>query len=763
MLRSRVGIALVALVACQVDRGPSTKDIVGETYSPELAKRLDAALVAKGADYVPRTRHLTRSGAPKYTNRLILESSPYLLQHAHNPVNWYAWGDEAFEAARRLNRPVFVSIGYATCHWCHVMEEESFEDEAVARYINANYIAIKVDREERPDVDAVYITAVEQLSGRAGWPLNVWLTPDRVPFFGGTYFPPDDPAAKRPGFMTVLRELRGQYDASPEDVAKSAARIQALVRQELAGSFAGSAPSRAAIDAAMAEYRRLYDPVNGGLARVKSKFPSALPIRLLLRYHRRTGDAAVLEMAETTLQKMAAGGIYDHVGGGFHRYATDSKWLVPHFEKMLYDNAALAVAYLEAYQVTGKTAYADVARDIFEYVTRDMTSPAGAFYSATDADSETPSGERDEGWYFTWTTDEVDELLGAKRAYFVRQYFGMSARGNFEGRNVLHTPRPLEDVAKELRLDAKVAHALVGGATSEMYVARKQRPAPLLDDKIIAAWNGLMISAYARAALALGEDEYAAKAARAAEFVLAEMRVDGRLMRTYRAGEARGMAYLEDYAFVIGGLIDLFEATGERRWLDESIALCDVAREHYEDAAGGGFYRTANDAEELLARQKPNRDGALPSGNSVMALNLLRLYELTSAPVYRERADALLAAFGALFERNPRRLADMLLAVDYRTEAPAEIVIVVPNKRADAAALLVVLGETFVPNRVVAVVRAGEHAERIPLVEAKTAQGGKATAYVCERGACELPTSDPAVFRKQIAKVRVPAVGQKEQ
>jgi hypothetical protein len=501
--------------------------------SPEvLAAKLRAALVAKGAAYRPRTRHLNADGSPKYTNRLILESSPYLLQHAHNPVNWYPWGDEAFARAKREGKPIFLSVGYSTCHWCHVMEAESFEDEEIAGYLNQHYVAIKVDREERPDIDAVYMSAVQSLTGSGGWPMSVWLTPERAPFFGGTYFPPRDGVrGARQGFLTILMALADTYRSDPGRVTTEAAKLASAVRRELGGedpasmaSAGGQAPPDPAVIRVLVEQlQRAFDATNGGLQGAP-KFPSSLPIRLLLRYHRRTGDADALRMAILTLEKMAAGGIYDQIGGGFHRYSTDARWLVPHFEKMLYDNALLAVAFLEAHQVTGRADFARVARETLDYVLTEMTAPSGAFYSATDADSDDAEGK-----FFVWSEAEIRAVLGGGSAAdrFIR-YYGVTPAGNFDGRNILYVPRADE---KE--------RAALSGARAKLYAARARRIPPARDDKILAGWNGLMISALALGGRVLGEPRYTTAAERAAAFVLGTMRTGGLLARRLQ-GRSRG-------------------------------------------------------------------------------------------------------------------------------------------------------------------------------------------------------------------------------
>ncbi|MBI4169785.1 MAG: thioredoxin domain-containing protein [Acidobacteria bacterium] len=728
-------------------------------HPQELLERFEARLEEMGRAYRPRTRHLRPEGRAKYTNRLFLSSSPYLLQHAHNPVDWYPWGDEAFETARRIGRPVLLSVGYSTCHWCHVMEEESFEDEEIARFMNENYVAIKVDREERPDVDAIYMSAVQALTGGGGWPMTVWLTPDRKPFYGGTYFPArDGDRGARLGFLTLLGRLRAIYDEQPDRVAQSAAGLAEAIRQRLAPPpGGGSLPGADVLRAAAELYRARYDAAHGGLQGAP-KFPSSLPIRFLLRHQRRTGDRKSLEMAAMSLEKMAAGGMYDQVGGGFHRYSTDSRWLVPHFEKMLYDNALLAVAYLEGYQATGREGFARVAREILRYVERDMTSPEGAFYSATDADSLVPCGHREEGYFFTWTPAEIEKALGKENARIVSSCYGVTAQGNFEGRNILHVPRPLPELARELKLDPRRLGAILDEARESLYRVRAERPVPLRDEKILAAWNGLMISGNARAALVLGEERHARVAARAADFVLRNLQSDGRLLRSYKDGGARHNAYLDDYAFLTAGLLDLFEATGERRWLEEAIALDAVLESQYEDRTGGGFFMTSGDHEALLAREKPAYDGAEPSGNSVALMNLLRLHEFTTNDRYRRRAERAFKAFEPVLERSPSALSEMLLAVDFQLDTPKEIIIVTPPGPDGAEPLLAELRRAFVPNRILVVVSEGEQlaalSRIVPLVGGKLAREGKATAYVCERRVCELPTIDPGIFAKQIRKVR---------
>ncbi len=741
-MKAGAGVLAIALALPGIAETPPG----APPHDAALAARLDAAIKRRGAAYKPRTKHLGARGEPLYTNRLALESSPYLLQHAHNPVDWHPWGDEAFAAAKRLGRPVLLSVGYSTCHWCHVMEEESFEDVEIARYLNEHYIAIKLDREERPDVDSIYMTAVQALTGsHGGWPMTVWLTPDRRPFYGATYIPArDGDRGVQIGFLTLLGRLGTIYREQPERVAESAAEAVRVVGLSLAAQAPGEVPPPSILDEAARSAAARFDPVNGG-SKGAPKFPSGLPQRFLLRHHRRSGDAESLNMAATTLERMSRGGVYDQIGGGFHRYATDARWMVPHFEKMLYDNALLTMDYLEAFQATGREEFARVAREILRYVERDMTSPEGAFYSATDADSPSPAGKRGEGWFFTWTQGEIDAILGETRGKRVGAYFGVTAKGNFGGRNILHT----------LDAPAAVPRTALEDARGFLYAARRLRPPPLRDEKILTAWNGLMISAHARAALTLADDRYAARAARAASFLLLHLRREGRLLRSHVDGSARHNGYLDDYAFLIAGLLDLFEATGETLWLREALSLDAALERDFEDAERGGFFFTSHGHERLLAREKPAYDGAEPSGNSVAAMNLLRLHEFTTGDRYRRRAERVLGAFRAALEKSPLALAELLLAVDWRHDTPKEIVIVTPKSRAEAAPMLARLRATFLPNRILVVVAqrdAAALAKVVPLVEGKTARGGKATAYVCERRVCDVPTTDVEVFARQIGK-----------
>jgi len=697
----------------------------------------------RGEAYNPRTRHLDAKGQPVYTNRLFLQSSPYLLQHAHNPVDWHPWGDEAFDIARRLDRPVLLSVGYSTCHWCHVMEEESFEDEEIADYINENYISVKVDREERPDVDAIYMSAVQAISGQGGWPMTVWLTPDRQPFYGGTYFPArDGDRGASVGFLTLLKKIRESYDHRRDLVVRSAGELSRAVRQMLTPAGGDRLPMEAALEGAVAFSRTQFDPVNGGVGGAP-KFPSSLPVRLLLRHHRRTGDDKSLEMADLTLEKMAAGGIYDQIGGGFHRYATDARWRVPHFEKMLYDNALLVPAYIEGWQATGNPCLRQVAVNTLEYAAREMTSPPGAFYSATDADSLTPAGHREEGYYFTWTPAELDDVLGSEDARVAAAVYGVDAEGNFEGRSVLYLPRDMDASAKALGLSAGELSAATDRINAKLYAHRQKRPAPLRDDKILAAWNGLMISAFARGGTALEDPTYIQRAERAADFIWGRMVADRRLGRSYKDGTVSGNGFLEDYAFSIAAMLDLFEATADRLWLDRAMALDRTLAERFADSENGGFFMTADDHEVLIAREKPMLDGALPSGNAIAMMNLLRLHGLTLEPSYMERAEKGLRMFSTSIEAQPGAFGEMLMALEYYLHPPCQVIIVVPADQ-NSRRFMHRLRNTFLPGSLSMTVsedQAAGLARRAPLFKGKAAVEGKVTAYVCRNGACRLPAT----------------------
>jgi uncharacterized protein YyaL (SSP411 family) len=738
----------------------------------EVAELLAAVAASLPPTYEPRTRHLQPDGRARFANRLLAEGSPYLRQHAHNPVDWHPWGDEAFAKARALDRPVLLSVGYSTCHWCHVMEEESFEDEEIAAFVNAHYVAVKVDREERPDVDSVYMAAVQALSGHGGWPMTVWLTPDRQPFYGGTYFPPraGDRGA-RLGFIDLLGELarlwredRGRADRAATELVEHV-RAQLSAKAESEGA-AAPALGADALDSAYRYFTRAYDPRWGGLDRAP-KFPSNLPVRLMLRHWRRTGDAKALAMVEHTLAAMAAGGIRDHVGGGFHRYSVDAQWLVPHFEKMLYDNAQLACAYLEGWQASGRADFRDVAVETLDYVRREMTAPGGAFWSATDADSPVhdgsaplrgPAVRREEGWFHTWTPAELAKVLGEARARVFATAYGVTEEGNFEGRTVLHLPRPLAAVASALGMPVESLAKELTASREELYRARAMRPPPLLDDKIITGWNGLMISAFATAGFALARADYVAAATRAAEFVFARLVEGGRLRRSMResseaAPRELAPACLEDYATMIGASLDLLTATGGQVWLTRAVALASAANAALWDADHGGYFLAPKDAGPLFVREKPVQDLAIPSGNALMATHLRRLAVVSGDRAHERRADAVLEAFAGAVARTPPAFGEMLLAVDARLAKSLEIVAVGIDPV--ASPLLAPLRGRYLPHAVVLALppaEAAAGAEASPLFRGRVGGSAPATAvYVCVGETCGLPATNAADLQAQLA------------
>jgi uncharacterized protein YyaL (SSP411 family) len=738
--RAALLLSLAAALACRAraadpapSPAPSTEEnppAPGLAPSPALVKKLAAALAAKGPDFRPNTHHFDLRRRPLFTNRLILETSPYLLQHANNPVSWYPWGDEAFERARREKKPVLLSIGYSTCHWCHVMERESFEDVEIARYMNENYVAIKVDREERPDVDDVYMAAVELLTGSGGWPMTTVLTPERQPFFGGTYFP-------RRQFLDVLQQLRRVYDQDPQRVVKVATQLTRAVQESAQPARPEKVPGPEAIRSAVERLAGSYDSAHGGFGGAP-KFPTPVNLTLLGRYYRRTSDAQALKMLEHTLEEMAKGGIYDQLGGGFHRYSTDAQWLKPHFEKMLYDNAQLAIAYLEGWQLTGRADFAQVARETLDYVARDMTDPRGGFFSASDADSPGPGGEEIEGYYFTWTPGEIEGVLGTERSALAEATYGVTRRGDVEGRSILRRVKPVDGAALE-------------SARKELLAARSKRAPPPIDSKIVTGWNGLMISAFARAGFAFGEARYTKQATRAAGFLLGSVKAGEQIKRSWKDGKAQEDGFLDDYAALAQGLIDLYEATADSRWLTESIALQRALDARFRDASGG-YFLTPEGKQGLLAREKAAYDGVIPTGNSIAALNLLRLSELTGNEDYRKRALEILGAFASRIQAMPALLG----ALDWSLDQPLEVVVVLPRDNAGEP-LLQVLRRAYLPDAVRAIAAEGKdldaQARTVPLLESKRALKGRTTAYVCRKRVCDLPTPDPAVFARQLARI----------
>lgn len=676
---------------------------------------------------------------PHYTNRLVHETSPYLLQHAHNPVDWYPWDEEALRRAREENRPILLSIGYSACHWCHVMAHESFENEAIADLMNRHFVCVKVDREERPDLDAIYMAATLAMNqGQGGWPMTVFLTPDLQPFFAGTYFPPRD-GLGRAGFPTILSRIAQVWRKQPDDVRTQAADITDQLR-ESARPLLPMPVGRADITAAVAHFVSTFDPAFGGFSSAP-KFPAATALSLLLRHHRRTGDAHALQMVRTTLDAMAHGGIYDQIGGGFHRYSTDAHWLVPHFEKMLYDNALLARTYLEAFQVIGEPVYRRIATEVLDYVLREMTAPEGGFYSATDADS---GGE--EGKFYVWTPAEIAAILGKDDARVFCAYYDITESGNWEGRSIPNIRRTSAQVAAKLGMGAEALQVSLDRARPQVYEARRRRVPPGLDDKILTAWNGLMMSAMAEGYRILDERRYCDAAARAADFLLRTLiGPDGRLLRTYRSGVAHLNAYLEDYACLCEGLIDLYEAGGDARYLHEAVRLAERLPTDFADDESGAFCTTSQDHEALILRHREGMDGATPSGNAVAASALARLSFHLARNDLRRAAERAIAAYGKQIADYPYAFAKSLVVADLLLEGPVELALIGRPGEAEYEALRREVGRQHLPNRIIAHhdPAAGEPIG-LPLVQGKGLVDGRAALYICRNFTCQAPITDPA-------------------
>ncbi|MHC4666229.1 MAG: thioredoxin domain-containing protein [Planctomycetota bacterium] len=680
----------------------------------------------------------SQSTSHAYTNKLINESSPYLLQHAHNPVDWYPWGDEALERAKREDKPIFLSIGYSTCHWCHVMERESFADERIAKIINEHFVSIKVDREQRPDVDAVYMNAVQMMTGSGGWPLSVFLTPEGKPFYGGTYFPPND-VYGRPSFEKVLLTIAEAWKDRRAELMESAGKTSGV----LAGLSEQAAQEKLSADVLKNAYsylERTFDGAYSGFGGAP-KFPQAGNLSMLLAYWHRTGEARALAMVEKTLDAMAKGGIYDHIGGGFHRYSTDARWLVPHFEKMLYDQALLSRVYIQAYQATGNEDYAQTAREVFDYVLRDMTASQGGFYSAEDADSE---GR--EGLFYVWTPQEIERVLGADHTKVFAEYYRVTEKGNFENnKTILNIAEPLVEVAKRLKKDPADVEGIIQQSRAKLLAHRAKRIRPHRDDKVIAGWNGLMIASMARGGAVLQEPRYVTAAEKAGEFVLSKLRRDGRLMRYYRDGKVAGPGFLDDYAFVIMGLLDLYEATFDARWLAEAQKLTEQMIQQFGDKEAGAFFLAGKDADSLIVRNKPGYDGAVPSGNSIAALTLLKLGRLTMEQRFTEPGERVLQAFSGQMVQSPALLTAMLIALDFSLGPTQEIVIAGDPGQADTKEMLRTVRSRFLPRAVVLLHGAGKAGEAIEkevaFLRGQVAIDGKATAYVCENYVCRRPVN----------------------
>ena len=687
-----------------------------------------------------------------HTNRLAGETSPYLLQHQNNPVDWYPWGEDALRRAREEDKPIFLSIGYSACHWCHVMERECFENAEIAAVLNEHFVSIKVDREERPDLDAIYMDAVQMIAGQGGWPMSMFLLPDRRPFYGGTYFPPEDRYG-RPGFKSLLLRLVEIYREKRAELEESAGRITAAFSDLNRAASGRDILMQNLISQAAAELSTRFDDVRGGFGGAP-KFPPSMALMLLLRQWRRGGDSRHLHMVELTLQRMALGGMYDQIGGGFHRYSVDANWLVPHFEKMLYDNALLCRAYLETYQATGNVFYRSIVADTLEYVLREMTSAEGGFYSTQDADSE---GE--EGKFFVWTPEEVVGVLGEEEGKIVCKFYGVTPSGNFdEGRSILHIPLPPNGFCEQEGIEGEKLLAILNAARRKLFEAREKRVRPGLDDKIITSWNGLMIGSLALAGRVLDAPEYLKAACAAADFILSNMRSERGLLRTHRNSESRLNAYLDDYAFLICGLVDLYEAGFENRWLEEAGALSREMIDRFWDGDGEAFFFTSHDHEELVARQKMAQDSAIPSGNSMAAWGLLRLGMLTGEEEFSRKGAQVLRVFGPMLDRAPAAFHMMLAALDFQLDDPVQIAIVGDPSAEDTQAALRAVDSQFVPNKILALLRPSEDAEGLaaaPLLRGKTPLNGAAAVYLCENYTCQAPMADPEEVKKALRPARV--------
>ncbi len=691
----------------------------------------------------------------QHTNHLISETSPYLLQHAHNPVDWYPWGEAALTKARGENKPILLSIGYSACHWCHVMEHESFENEAIAALMNENFVNIKVDREERPDLDQIYMNAVQMMTGQGGWPMTMFLTPDGVPFYGGTYFPPSD-RYNMPGFPRILASVAEAFRSQPDQVASTATAMLGELRRVGLAEQSGEVLREEILDSAFRRISANYDRTNGGFGGAP-KFPPAMNLEFFLHRHNRKGSPEALEMVEHTTRRMAEGGMYDQLGGGFHRYSVDAKWLVPHFEKMLYDNALLARMYLHLFQVTKDPAARRIAEETLDYVAREMTDAGGGFYSSQDADSE---GE--EGKFFVWSRQEILDVMGERHGNLFCDFFDVTESGNFEGQNILHVNASITDTAARNKVSAEDLQAIIDSGRQKLFARREQRVKPGRDQKVLTAWNGLMLAGFAEASAILERPDYREVAEANARFLLSHLRSDGLLLRTYKDGEAKLNAYLEDYACLIDGLISLYEATGELTWIESAVALADKMIEQFWDDSEGGFFFTGKSHEKLIVRSKEFMDNATPSGNSIAALSLLKLNLLTANDDYRRRATAVLRLMADQIRRYPSAFGFALSALDFYLDSPLEVVIVgSSNPRMDE--LVRTVWKTYLPNRVIATCRKdhGQAATLVPLFIGRDTLATEPTAFVCRANTCQQPAHTSTELISQLIPTdsRTPIVG----
>ncbi|KAA3599230.1 MAG: thioredoxin domain-containing protein [Candidatus Scalindua sp. AMX11] len=682
-----------------------------------------------------------------HQNRLIHEKSPYLLQHAENPVDWYAWGPEAFEKAKKENKPIFLSIGYSTCHWCHVMAHESFEDPEVARLMNEVFVCIKVDREERPDIDNIYMAVCQMMTRSGGWPLTIFMTPDKKPFFAGTYIPKESRFG-RAGLVELIPKINEVWQTRHDEILETADKITANLTQPSTGPT-GPKLDETTLKTAYEQLSGRFDEQLGGFG-TAPKFPTSQNFLFLLRYWQRTGDDKALRMVERSLKSMRNGGIYDHIGFGFHRYSTDPHWLVPHFEKMLYDQALLAIAFTETYQATGKVEYGDTAQEIFTYILRDMTDKGGGFYSAEDADSEGVEGK-----FYLWTEDEIRQTLSKEDADLIITLFNVKKEGNFKDEatgektdaNIPHLDKPLTETAFKMEISVEELKTRMNGARKQLFTARKQRVHPHKDDKILTDWNGLMIAALAKGAQVFHNQKFLDAAKRATDFILKEMhREDGRLLHRYRDGQSAILAHVDDYAFLIWGLLEVYEATFDTHYLKTALDLNSEMIQNFWDEKGGGFFFTADDAEDLIVRQKEIYDGAIPSANSVSLLNLLRLGRITANPELETKAMKIAETFASDVSGYPSGYTQFLVSLDFGIGPSYEIVIVGDPQASDTEEMLATLRKHFVPNKVVLLKPNNQESPDIvrfaKYLEHHSSIDNKATAYVCLNYACKMPTTD---------------------
>ncbi|MBF8299263.1 MAG: hypothetical protein HW397_312 [Dehalococcoidia bacterium] len=684
-------------------------------------------------------------------NRLAAETSPYLLQHKDNPVDWFPWGPEALQKAAAEEKPILVSIGYSACHWCHVMEHESFEDPETAVMMNSLFVNIKVDREERPDLDSIYMQAVQALTGRGGWPMTVFLSPDGRPFYGGTYFPPEDRMGM-PAFKKVLTAVADAYKSRRGDVLQSADQIVAHMQNTLAGT--GPVVDEEGLRGAIRQIQSQFDSEHGGFG-AAPKFPQPMTLDFLLRAAARFQDQSALNMVEYTLQSMVWGGIYDQLGGGFHRYSTDDHWLVPHFEKMLYDNALLGQVYLHAYQFTGAPMYGNIVQQVLDYVLREMTSPEGGFYSTQDADSE---GE--EGKFFVWTRQEIMDALGEREGKAFCAYFGVSEEGNFEGSNILHVPGDLPKVAEAAGMTEEEVVAVVEVGGAKLLGLRELRPHPGRDEKVLTAWNGMMLRTLAEAGTTLGRKDYLDAAVKNAQLLTSRLTSAGRVLRSYKDGQAKLNGYLEDYAMLADGLLALYEATFDKQWLDAARSTTASMNALFWDEEGGIFYDTASDHEALVVRPRDVYDNASPSGGSMATRVLLSMAILTGEQEYRRKALLNLQSVSEFLPRHPMGFGNWLSAADFATSTPHEIAIVGARGDAKTQQLRAVVFGEYLPNKVVVgwdpSSQGAEYVGDIPLMQGRGLVDGAPAAYVCKNYTCELPAKDAATLAEQLGLTSEP-------